>query len=74
MQTLALPQLEFDRGTLLRGATAGAAWGVIVATALLGLSLYQCGGVCAGQIVETTALSVLGGIVAIGPIAAFRRR
>jgi hypothetical protein len=46
----------------------------VVSIALLGLSLYQCGTVCLGQIVDTTALSLLAGIVAIGPLALLRRK
>jgi hypothetical protein len=74
MTALASPQLRFDRATVLRGIAAGTVWGVVVSTALLGLSLYQCGTVCLGQIVDTTALSVLAGIVAIGPLALLRRK
>jgi hypothetical protein len=40
-----------------------------VSTALLGLSLYRCGTICLEQIVDTTALSVLAGILSIGPVA-----
>ncbi len=61
-----------DRRTLVRGLAAGLAWGAIVATALLGLSFYQCGTFCLGQIVETTALSIAAGMLAIGPLALFR--
>jgi hypothetical protein len=73
MTTLTLPWRKLDRAVILRGAAAGAAWGVVVASALLGLSLYRCGGICLGQVVETTALSVALGIAAIGPLAMLRR-
>jgi hypothetical protein len=73
MTALTLPWTSPDRGTVLRGIAAGAVWGIAVATALLGLSLYRCGGICLGQIVETAALSVAVGIVTIGPLALFRR-
>jgi hypothetical protein len=73
MTTLALHCPKLDRATVLRGIAAGAAWGATVAAALLGLSLYRCGGICLGQIVETAALSVLAGIGAIGPVAVLRR-
>ena len=72
MTTLALPQLTFDRRAVLRGVAAGLAWGVIVSGGLLGLSFYQCGTICLGQVVDTTALSVMAGIVAIGPVAMIR--
>jgi hypothetical protein len=73
MTALTLQWRTLDCHTALRGVAAGGAWGVTVAAALLGLSLYNCGTVCLGQIVDTTALSVLAGIVAIGPLALLRR-
>ncbi|MGV3635009.1 MAG: hypothetical protein ACO1NY_11730 [Pseudorhodoplanes sp.] len=70
--TLLAPCL--DRRMLMRGLAGGTVWGVIVAAALLALSFYQCGTICLGQIVDTTALSVVFGICAIGPLAVFRRK
>jgi hypothetical protein len=61
------------RGTILRGVTAGTAWGLIVAAALLALSFHQGGTICLGQMVETTVLSIAAGIVAIGPLVLLRR-
>ncbi|HWV51334.1 hypothetical protein [Pseudorhodoplanes sp.] len=62
-----------DRRTLIRGVTAGSAWGITMATALLGLAFHQCGTICLGQIVETTAMSLAAGMLTIGPIALLRR-
>ena len=73
MTARALPRLKLDRATILRGVALGSSWGVTVAAALLGLSLHQCGTICLGQIVDTTLLSVLVGIITIGPIALLRR-
>ena len=73
MQARTLPRLTLECATILRGIAAGTLWGVTVSAGLLGLSFYQCGSICLGQIVDTTALSLLAGIVAIGPVAAFRR-
>ncbi|HWV41984.1 hypothetical protein [Pseudorhodoplanes sp.] len=67
-----LPQLNSAR--LARGVAAGLAWGTAVAGGLLMLTLYSCGGLCLADIVETTSLSMLAGLVAIGPLAAFGRR
>jgi hypothetical protein len=74
MTALTLHWPNLDRRTVLRGIAGGAVWGVTVATALLGLSLYRCGPLCLGQIVETTSLSVATGIMAIGPLVLFRRK
>ncbi|MFN3349841.1 hypothetical protein [Pseudorhodoplanes sp.] len=73
MTGVALCPSGVDRRTLLRGAAAGGVWGLVVATALLGLSFYQCGTLCLGQIVDTAALSVASGIVGIGPLVLLRR-
>lgn len=73
MNAIALQWPVFNRAAILRGLAAGSAWGAVVATALLGLSFYQCGDVCLSQAVETMALSVAAGIVAIGPLAMLRR-
>lgn len=69
-----LPWRTFDRASIARGLGFGTLWGVTVAGALLGLSFYQCGTICLGQITETTALSVAAGLLTIGPLTMFRRR
>ena len=74
MTALTLLAPGLDRRMLMRGLAGGTVWGAIVAAALLALSFYQCGTICLGQIVETTALSILLGIGAVGPLAVFRRR
>jgi hypothetical protein len=62
-----------ERTALIHGIAGGVAWGVTVATALLAFTLYQCGTICLGQIVETTTLSIAAGILTIGPLALLRR-
>jgi hypothetical protein len=74
MTALTIPPLKIDRAAIVRGIAGGGVWGMFVASALLGISFYQCGSICVGQIVETTTLAVASGVVAIGPLAAFKRR
>jgi len=74
MTARSIPPLTIDRAAIVRGIAGGGAWGMIVASALLGFSFYRCGSICVGQIVETTTLAVASGVVAIGPLAAFKRR
>jgi hypothetical protein len=74
MTALALIVRGLDRRTLMRGLAGGSAWGVTVAAALLALSFHQCGTICLGQIVDTTLLSVILGICAIGPLAVLRHK
>ena len=73
MLAFTLPRLSLGQGALLRACAAGTIWGVAVSAALLALSFYQCGSICLGQIVDTTALSVLTGMLTIGPLALLQR-
>jgi hypothetical protein len=60
-------------GALPRAILAGTAWGLVVGVALPALNFLECGAICLSDIALTTALSVVAGIAAIGPLAAFRR-
>ena len=73
MTALAL-NLRLDRAVLLRGLVAGLGWGLIMAAGLLGMAYAECGFSCDLDIATTTAVSVLTGLVAIGPLAALGRR
>jgi hypothetical protein len=61
-----LPPL--DRTCLLRGLAFGSLWGLVVASGLIGLSFYHCGGVDLLEAADTLSLSLLAGIVSIGPV------
>jgi hypothetical protein len=60
-------------GALPRGIFAGAAWGLMVGLGLSVLSFLDCGVICLSDVAITTALAVVAGILAIGPLAGFRR-
>ncbi len=66
--------LHVDRAVLLRGLVAGIGWGLVMAAGLLGIAYAECGFTCDLDAATTTAISVLTGLVAIGPLAAFGRR
>jgi hypothetical protein len=57
-----------------RGAAAGAAWGVTLAAAFVASDVYRCSAVTPADAVQTAALCVTAGLVAIGPLVAFARR
>jgi hypothetical protein len=73
MTAVSLVTPDINRHTLMRAIAGGTAWGATVAAALLAVLFYQCGTICLGQIVETTALSIAAGILTIGPVAMLRR-
>ena len=66
---LHLPRLT--RRTAFRAVVAGVAWGAVFTT---GFTIYAwgCDAVCLDDVLVTAATSVAAGIVAIGPLAAFR--
>jgi hypothetical protein len=60
-------------GALPRAILAGTAWGLTMGLALPLLSFLDCGVICLSDVAVTTAVSITAGILAIGPLAAFRR-
>ena len=62
------------RGQLARMVTAGAAWGLLLTIGLVGIKFWSCEMICIDDTAATAALSVAVGILAIGPIAVYRRR
>lgn len=60
-------------GALPSGILAGTAWGLTMGLGLALLSFFDCGVICLSDVAVTTGVSVAAGILAIGPLAAFRR-
>jgi hypothetical protein len=73
VQRLDWSSFRLTKGAALRGLIAGAAWGVTLAAGLVGLAFWDCGIVCPDDVVITTGASLAGGILSIGPLAAFAR-
>ena len=74
MMTAALLRLELprlSRHAALRALMAGSAWGVIFAVGMMAYVLSSCGFICLDDAALMTATSVAGGILTIGPLAAF---
>lgn len=65
--------LRLDRAALSRAVLAGGAWGLTLAAGLQAMAFGQCDVICLNNVALTTLTCVAAGIVAIGPIAAFRR-
>ena len=67
-------RLRLNGSDLLRMLTAGSVWGITMSAGLAGMSAWNCGMVCLDDVAMTAATSIGTGILAIGPIAAYRRR
>jgi hypothetical protein len=67
-------KLRLTRNEALRMLLAGTAWGIAMSIGLAGMTLWNCGMICQDDLVRTTTISVVAGILAIGPLAAYGRR
>ena len=67
-------KLRLSKPEFLRMLLAGSLWGLALSAGLAGLSAWNHGMVCPDDIAITTAISIVTGIFAIGPIAAYGRR
>lgn len=65
---------RFDRHALMRMLAAGTAWGLTLAAGLFVPGTLQCGLPCPADVAFTAAVSVVTGILTIGPLAAFHSR
>ena len=79
MITSALNKFEWQKLRLTRSEArrmliAGTAWGAAMSAALTGMTFWNCGMICQDDLIRTTTLSVVAGILAIGPLAAYGRR
>lgn len=66
--------LRLTRQDCARGLAAGAAWAVLLTAGLSATSAWEYGVICVPDILVTAGLSLIGGILAIGPVAAYGRR
>lgn len=53
---------------------AGSAWGIAMTAGLTAMAYSEYGMICLEDLIFTATVSVAAGILAIGPIAACRRR
>jgi hypothetical protein len=67
-------KLHLTQRDYLRGVLAGSAWGLTVTAGLAAMSAWEYGGICVPELVVNTGLSLAGGILAIGPVAAYGGR
>jgi hypothetical protein len=50
------------------------AWGLILTAGLTAMTAWQCGAVCLPEVMENALLSIAGGILSVGAVAAYGRR
>lgn len=62
--------VRLPNGPIFRIIANGTLWGLVLSGGLLTLTYYNCGVVCIGDALVTTALSVVAGIGTIGPMTA----
>jgi len=67
-------KLRLTQSEALRMLAAGTAWGVAMSASIAGMTFWNYGMICPDDIATTTAISMLAGILAIGPLAAYGRR
>jgi len=64
-------RLRLTKRDCLRAIVAGSAFGLLLTIGLMAMTAWQCGGVCLPEIAVNTVLSLAGGILGIGPVAAY---
>jgi hypothetical protein len=67
-------RLRLTKSAGLRGLAAGTTWGVLVAAGLIATAFWDCGAIAVEDATITAAASIGGGILAIGPLAAYSGR
>lgn len=66
--------LQLPRGPVFRMVAGGTLWGLMLSGGLLALTYYSCNVVCMGDALVTTALSVVAGIITVGPLTVLAAR
>ena len=67
-------RLRLTRPEVLRMLLAGSAWGLAMSLGIAGMTFWKYAMICPDDIAVTTVLSVVAGILAIWPLAAYGRR
>jgi hypothetical protein len=67
-------KLPLRNGDWRRGLIAGLAWGAALTLGLTAMTALSCGGVCLPEVAVNAGLSLIAGLLGIGPIAAYGRR
>ena len=58
----------------LRAVAAGSTFGLVLTIGLAAMTTWQCGGICVPELEVNAVLSLAGGILGIGPVAAYGGR
>ena len=67
-------RLTLDKRDVMRGAGAGVAFCVALTLGFAAMSAAQCGGVCLPEVAGNAVLSLMAGVVGLGPVAAYGGR
>jgi hypothetical protein len=74
LHRLDLSRLRLTRRDALRGLAAGSVWGVLLTIGLTAMTAWSCGVICPPEIAVNAGLSLTGGILGIGAVAAYGGR
>ena len=67
-------RLRLTKRDWLRALVAGSAFGLLLTIGLAAMTAWQCGGICLPETAVNAVLSLTGGILGIGPVAAYGGR
>ncbi len=62
------PSLRLPGGPAFRAIAGGTLWGLCLSGGLLTVSYQSCSTICPGDALITTAMSLVAGIITIGPV------
>ena len=67
-------RLALSSRDIMRGVIAGATFCIMLTAGFAAMSAWQCGGVCLPEVAGNAALSLVAGVLGLGPVAAYRGR
>ena len=67
-------RLALSRRDVMRGVIAGLAFCIMLTAGFAAMSTWQCGGVCLPEVAGNAALSLVAGVLGLGPVAAYGGR
>jgi len=67
-------RLRLSRRDVKRALLAGSAWGLMLSAGLTAVTAWSCGSVCLPEVAVNAGLSLAGGVLGIGPVAAYGGR
>jgi hypothetical protein len=67
-------RLTLGKRDVMRGVCAGVAFCIVLTLGFAAMSAVQCGGICLPEVAGNAVLSLVAGVVGLGPVAAYGGR